>query len=147
MLPNEYHKLVANQLLDCDIERIDAAMREFTGSGLVSYIKARIPKRRNLDFKSFKLQSFTYKDHVIFIGKEPATATHPANVWEIKCDRSPLGSVLASAYLNGEPIFTMRGNSLGRIAKCAISALHSYKKESIRKRRSLRRARKAKKGE
>lgn len=146
MIPNVYHNLVAKMLLDTDIERLDAAIREKTGRGLLSLVKDRMPKRGNLDFKSFKLQSFTYKDHVIFIGKEPATATHPANVWEIKCDRDSDGSVMASAYLNGKHIFTIGGHSLRRIAKCAISALHRYKEESIRKRRSLRRARKAKKG-
>ena len=146
MIPNEYHNLVAKMLLDIDIERLDAAIREKTGHGLLSLIKDRMPSRGNLDFKSFKLQSFTSKDHVIFIGREPATETHPANVWEIKCKRAPLGSVMASASLNGETIFSMRGKSLWRIAKCAVSALHRYKEESIRKRRSLCRARKAKKG-
>lgn len=143
MLPNEYHKLVAAQMLDCDIERLDAAIREETGHGLLSYIKAHLPKKRggNLKFKTFSLIRFAYKDHCEYIGKEPANGHGAAaKVWKIRTARTADGRGIAKVWRNDEPLFDLTGNSLSRVEDCAIAALHGYIG------RSRRAHKKAKKG-
>ena len=143
MIPNEYHDLVAKMILDTDIERLDAAIREKTGHGLMSLVKTQLPKRSNMDFGSFKLQRFAYKDYCEYIGKVPKTTTHPAMVWKIKCERIPLDTAKATAFLIGRIIFDLNAHSMSSAEKCAVSALRQYIKENARKHRQ-RKARKAK---
>ena len=135
MIPNEYHKLVAQQILSCDIERLDAAIREATGHGLYTLIKPLKPKCSNIDFKTFTLQRYAYKDIWKYIGKEPQTATHPAMVWEIKCERMPLDTAKATAFLNGRILFDLNTFSMHRAAKMTISALRRYKQDNVRRNR------------
>lgn len=130
MLPNEYHKFVAGQILDCDIERLDAAIREETGHGLMSYLKANLPKKHggNLKFKTFNLIRYAHQDNCLYIGKEPAHDGAAAKVWELRTERTTKGGGMgvAEGWCNGKQIFAVTANSFSRVQNLAISALHGY---------------------
>lgn len=142
MLPNEYHQLVAQQILGCDIERLDAAVREVTGHGLVTFVKSRLPKKSggNLKFKTFNLVRFAYKDHSTYVGKEPAHDGAAAKVWALTTRRTTDGGNVAEGWCNGKQIFVVTANSFSRVQDLAIAALHGYIG------RSRRAHKKAKKG-
>lgn len=128
MIPNEYHKLLAAQILGCDIERLDAAIREETGHGLMSYLKANLPKKHggNLKFKNFNLVRFAFKDHCDYVGKEPAHDGAAAKVWGLTTRRTTDGGGVAEGWCNDKQLFAVTANSFSRVQNLAISALHGY---------------------
>lgn len=128
MIPNEYHKLVATQIMSCDIERLDAAIREETGHGLITYIKSNLPKakRSNLKFRNFNLIRFARKDFAEYIGKIPAHDGCPTQIYKIECWRSPNGRGTAVVKRNDDYLFDVHSKSYRKIHALAISALHSY---------------------
>lgn len=144
MMPNEYHKLLANQILGCDIERLDAAIREETGHGLITFIKANLPgvKRGNLSFRDFNLMRFATKTQVFYMGKVPAHDGAETKVYGIQCDRRICGEHKATATINGKIIFEIKSTSYSMLKDVAIGALHTY---CERRRSNLRRSKAAKK--
>lgn len=128
MIPNDYHTLLAAQILGCDIERLDAAIREETGHGLISYLKENLPKKRggNLKFKRFNLVRFAYKDHCDYVGKESAHDGAAPKVWEVSTQRTPEGGGIGEGWCNGNFLFSVRAGSFSRVQALAVSALHAY---------------------
>lgn len=144
MLPNEYHQLVAQQILGCDIERLDAAVREVTGHGLVTFVKSRLPKKSggNLKFRNFNLMRFARKDFAEYIGKVPAHDGCPTQIYKIECGRTGGGRGEALVMRNGDYLFDIHAKSYRKVHSLAIAALHSY----IADTRSRTNRRRAKKG-
>ena len=128
MIPNEYHKLIAHQILGCDIERLDAAIHEETGHGLITYIKANLPKKQggNLKFKNFNLIRFACKNFAEYIGKIPSHDGCPTQVYKIECERTDDGRGTALVLRNGNYLFDVHAKSYRKVSTLAISALHSY---------------------
>lgn len=142
MIPNEYHKLVATQIMSCDIERLDAAIREETGHGLITYIKSNLPKakRSNLKFRNFNLIRFARKDFAEYIGKIPAHDGCPTQIYKIECWRSPDGRGTAVVKRNDDYLFDVHAKSYRKIHQLAISALHSYIADCRRRNRQAHKA-------
>lgn len=142
MIPNEYHKLVATQIMSCDIERLDAAIREETGHGLITYIKSNLPKakRGNLKFRNFNLIRFARKDFAEYIGKIPAHDGCPIQIYKIECERTADGRGTALVLRDGDYLFDVHAPSYRKIHQLAISALHSYIGDKSRRNRKAHKA-------
>ena len=142
MIPNEYHKLVATQIMSCDIERLDAAIREETGHGLISYIKNNLPKKRgsNLKFRNFNLIRFGRKDFVEYMGKIPSHDGCPTQIYKITCMRTVQGHGRAIVIRNDDFLFDVHARSYRKIHTLAISALHSYIGDKSRRNRKAHKA-------
>jgi hypothetical protein len=142
MIPNEYHKLVASQILSCDIERLDAAIRAETGHGLITYIKSNLPtaKRNNLKFRNFNLIRFASECDVRFMGKIPAHDGTDARVIEIQCLRS--SEHRAVAKINQKVIFECTTKNFSMLQEITVGALHTF---LDRRRRTNKRANAARK--
>jgi hypothetical protein len=148
MLPNEYHKLVAGQILGCDIERLDAAIREETGHGLLTLIRNSLPRKgNNLKFRNFNLIRFARKDFAEYIGKIPTHDGCPTQIYKIECERTDDGHGRALVLRNGNYLFNVHAKSYHKIHQLAISALHSYIGDCRRRNRSSKAANKQKKAE
>lgn len=128
MIPNKHHELVAAQIMSCDIERLDAAIREETGHGLITYIKSNLPKanRSNLKFRNFNLIRFARKDFSEYIGKIPSHDGCPVQIYKITCMRTVQGHGRAIVIRNDDFLFDVHAKSYRKIHTLAISALHSY---------------------
>lgn len=142
MIPNEYHKLVASQILNCDIERLDAAIREETGHGLISYIKNNLPKKQgsNLKFRNFNLIRFGRKDFAEYMGKIPSHDGCPTQIYKIECERTADGRGTAIVMRDGNYLFDVHARSYRKIHTFAISALHSYIGDKSRRNRKAHKA-------
>ena len=140
MIPNEYHKLVATQIMSCDIERLDAAIREETGHGLISYIKNNLPKKRgsNLKFRNFNLIRFGRKDFAEYMGKIPSHDGCPTQIYKITCVRTTEGRGTAIVTRNDDHLFNVQAKSYRKLHQIAISALRSYIGDCRRRNRSCR---------
>jgi hypothetical protein len=140
---NDYYGFLAERILDCNIEELDAAFRDMTGHGIITTCKKRLGiKGNNLKFKRFNLIRFAQKDLVEYIGKAVAHDGAPTQIYRIECQRTADGRGVATVMRNEDYLFDIHAKSFHIVQHLAIQALHAYVNKTHRRRKNRHNAKK-----